>query len=89
MPVLSELDGRLLQDICSESLQVYGALYDAKETKATTYLNDNIVICILEEITEHQDSNASVEARIAIRQAYQRITPPSQSARPDAGCRTS
>ncbi len=37
MPVLSELDGRLLQDICSESLQVYGALYDAKETKATTY----------------------------------------------------
>lgn len=71
MAVLSELKATMLKDISAEILQVYGALYDAKKTKATAYLNDNVVICILQEISGHPERDASMEARVAFQQAHQ------------------
>lgn len=71
MSIARQREATMLQDISSEILHIYGALYDPDQTKATTYLNDNVVICILQEMSERPDRDASMEARIAFQQAHQ------------------
>jgi uncharacterized protein YbcI len=45
------LDGSDLTEAISAALvELYAEFYDHDRTTATTYINDNVVVCILEEI---------------------------------------
>ena len=52
------LDGVQLTDAISAAMvKLYGEAYNHDRTTATTYINDNIVVCILEDILSVQESD--------------------------------
>jgi hypothetical protein len=49
--ITSGTTGPALTDAISVAIvDLYGKFYDHKRTTATTYINDNVVVCILEDI---------------------------------------
>ena len=64
---------RLTREISTEIVALYATVYGHDRTTATTYINDNVVLCVLENIlTEHEDtlidagsSGAVIDARVA------------------------
>lgn len=68
------LQGAELTEAISAALvDLYGRFYGHDRTTATTYINDNVVICILEDIlSDHEagqiaegDSGDVIDARVA------------------------
>jgi len=60
MPTASTaaLSGSLLTDAISEAMvDLYAEFYGAQRTTATTYINDNVVVCILEGILSAHESD--------------------------------
>lgn len=63
----------LTEAISKEIVALYASVYGHDRTTATTYINDNVVLCVLENIlTEHEtlliDSGSSgqvIDARVA------------------------
>lgn len=63
----------LTRAISAEIVALYATVYGHHRTTATTYINDNVVLCVLENIlTEHEDtlidagsSGAVIDARVA------------------------
>lgn len=63
----------LTRAISAEIVALYAAVYGHDRTTATTYINDNVVLCVLENIlTEHEDtlihagsSGEVIDARVA------------------------
>jgi uncharacterized protein YbcI len=43
-------DAELTEAISAALVSLYGEFYDHDRTTATTYINDNVVVCILEDI---------------------------------------
>ncbi|HET9720085.1 MAG TPA: Na-translocating system protein MpsC family protein [Solirubrobacteraceae bacterium] len=56
--------GSELQEAISAAMvELYAEVYEHERTTATTYLNDNIVVCVLENIlTENEDALISAGA---------------------------
>lgn len=51
------LTGSKLTDAISAALvKLYGEFYDHDRTTATTYINDNVVVCLLEDILSAKES---------------------------------
>ena len=75
MPDVPALPGRekLTRAISAAMVKLYGEVYGRGRTTASTYINDNVVVCILEDIltsSEQElvaDGNASevIEGRVA------------------------
>lgn len=49
MPV-NHADSLLTDSISAAMVELYGEVYDHDRTTATTYINGNVVVCILEDI---------------------------------------
>ena len=49
---------RLTEAISAAMVALYAAYYGAQRTTATTYINDNVVVCILEGILSAHESSA-------------------------------
>jgi len=47
---------RLTEAISAALVELYGEFYDHDRTPATTYINDNVVVCILEDILSTDES---------------------------------
>jgi len=47
----------LTEAISAALVSLYGEFYDHDRTTATTYINDNVVVCILEDILSLGESN--------------------------------
>ena len=66
-------DVQLRRAISAEIVALYATVYGHDRTTATTYINDNVVLCVLENIlTEDEDglieagsSAAVIDARVA------------------------
>ena len=66
-------DLQLTRAISAEIVALYATVYGHGRTTATTYINDNVVLCVLENIlTEAEDSlieagssGAVIDARVA------------------------
>jgi uncharacterized protein YbcI len=64
---------RVTRAISAEIMALYATVYGHDRTTATTHINDNVVLCVLENIlTEHEDtlidagsSGAVIDARVA------------------------
>ena len=64
---------RVTRAISAEIVALYATVYGHDRTTATTYINDNVVLCVLENIlTEDEDtlidagsSGAVIDARVA------------------------
>ena len=49
-------DVQLTRAISAEIVALYATVYGHDRTTATTYINDNVVVCVLENIlSEHED----------------------------------
>lgn len=60
------LRGRELTEAISAALvELYAAFYDHERTTATTYINDNVVVCILEDILSTGESEQIAEGSSA------------------------
>jgi uncharacterized protein YbcI len=46
----------LTDAISAEMVDLYGRFHGHDRTTATTYINDNVVVCILEDILSHGES---------------------------------
>jgi uncharacterized protein YbcI len=85
------LDGVDLTDAISAAMvDLYGEFYDHSRTTATTYINDNVVVCVLENILAEfevdqiaeGESSQVIDGRVAFqndaedefREAVQRLT---------------
>ena len=54
----------LTDAISAAMTELYADFYDHRRTTATTYINDRIVVCVLENIlTEHEDELVAAGAR--------------------------
>lgn len=53
--VESRDDGELTTAISTAIVELYATVYGHHRTTASTYLNDNLVICVLESILTHQE----------------------------------
>lgn len=52
------LAGAALTDAISASVvELYAEFYDHERTTATTYINDNVVVCVLEGILSNSESH--------------------------------
>ena len=62
------LAGRALTEAISDAMtELYAAFYDHRRTTATTYINDKIVVCVLENIlTEHEDDLVAAGERAEV-----------------------
>jgi uncharacterized protein YbcI len=64
---------RVTRAISAEIVALYATVYGHDRTTATTYINDNVVLCVLENIlTEYEDTlidagsgGAVIDARVA------------------------
>lgn len=74
------LTGAALTDAISAALvALYAEFYDHERTTATTYVNDNVVVCILEDILSGSESlqvadgagKEVIEGRIAFQEGAQ------------------
>lgn len=55
---------QLTRDISAAIVRLYATHYGHDRTTATTYINDNVVVCVLESIlTEDEDSLIAAGAR--------------------------
>ncbi len=69
----------LTDAISAAMVDLYGEFYDHDRTTATTYINDNVVVCILEDIlTTGEDSqiaggnsNNVIDQRVAFQKGAQ------------------
>lgn len=52
---------RLTEAISSAMVDLYGRFYGHDRTTATTYINDNVVVCILEDILSVGESDLIAE----------------------------
>jgi len=68
------LEGTQLTDAISAAMvELYADFYDHERTTATTYINDNIVVCVLEDILsvaedaeiDSGDSEGVIDRRVA------------------------
>lgn len=68
----------LTSEISAAMVGLYGEAYDHERTTATTYINDNVVVCILEDIlsTGESDQVADGDGKgvIDARVAFQKET---------------
>ena len=56
------LSGRELTEAISAALvELYAEFYDHDRTTATTYINDNVVVCVLEDILSTGESRQIAE----------------------------
>jgi uncharacterized protein YbcI len=76
----STLHGRELTEAISAALvELYAAFYDHDRTTATTYINDNVVVCVLEDILSAGESrqisagdgSEVIDGRVAFQQGAQ------------------
>jgi len=91
MPESGQLQGEALTDAISASMAaLYADFYDHDRTTATTYINDNVVVCVLEDILSvaediqvaHGHSGHVIDGRVAFQentedeftQAIERLT---------------
>ena len=51
----------LTEAISAALVDLYGKFYDHDRTTATTYINDNVVVCILENILSEGESDQIAE----------------------------
>jgi uncharacterized protein YbcI len=66
----------LTEAISAAMVDLYAEFYDHDRTTATTYINDNVVVCILEDILSagessqisHGASDAVIDGRVAFQQ---------------------
>jgi uncharacterized protein YbcI len=74
------LSGRELTEAISAALvALYGEVYDHDRTTATTYINDNVVVCILEDILStgesrqvaDGDGSEVIDGRVAFQEGAQ------------------
>ncbi len=68
-------DRRLLASISGAIVDIYDAAFDPVRTTATTYLNDNVVVCILEDVLRAREEGAEgsvAQALMDERGAFQR-----------------
>ncbi len=74
------LSGKELTEAISTALvELYGEFYDHDRTTATTYINDNVVVCILEDILStgesrqiaDGDGSEVIDGRIAFQEGAQ------------------
>ncbi len=78
MSLASVKEGNLCEAISRGIVKLYGANFDPAITKATTYFNDNVVVCIVEDLPiadELADAAAqcrAAEEALAGRAAFQR-----------------
>ena len=57
MDSVAPLSGRPLTEAISASMvRLYGEFYGHERTTATTYINDNVVVCVLEDILTVEES---------------------------------
>lgn len=77
---LSALRGPALTEAISAAMvELYAAFYGHARTTATTYINDNVVVCILEDIlTDTESSQVAagaqsevIDGRVAFQQGAQ------------------
>ena len=85
------LEGAVLTDAISAAMVgLYADFYDHDRTTATTYINDNVVVCVLEDILAQAetdqiadgDSSLVIDGRVAFqngaedefKQAVERLT---------------
>ena len=69
----------LTESISAAMVDLYGRFYDHDRTTATTYINDNVVVCILEDILTTGESrqiaggsgNEVIDGRIAFQEGAQ------------------
>ncbi len=68
------LEGTALTEAISEKMvQLYADFYGHERTTATTYINDNVVVCVLEDILSQDEveqignggSSAVIDGRVA------------------------
>jgi uncharacterized protein YbcI len=67
------LTDELTESISAAMVELYGRFYGHDRTTATTYINDNVVVCILEDILSSGesrqiadgDSHGVIDGRIA------------------------
>ncbi len=68
------LEGATLTDAISAAMvELYAEFYNHDRTTATTYINDNVVVCVLEDILSHAetdqieggDSSDVIEGRVS------------------------
>jgi len=67
---------RLTDAISAAMVELYAEFYDHARTTATTYINDNIVVCVLENILssaetaqiDHGKSSEVIDGRVAFQQ---------------------
>ena len=52
---------RLTEAISAAMVSLYAAFYGAQRTTATTYINDNVVVCILEGILSAHETSQIAE----------------------------
>ncbi len=52
---------KLTEAISAALVELYGKFYDHDRTTATTYINDNVVVCILENILSEGESDQIAE----------------------------
>lgn len=55
--VTPQPDTELTEAISAAMVDLYGRLYKHDRTTATTYINDNVVVCILEDILSEGESD--------------------------------
>lgn len=66
----------LTEEISAAMVELYGEFYGHARTTATTYINDNIVVCVLEDILSARESSQIaagqssdvIDARVAFQQ---------------------
>ena len=54
---MTQTDSALTKAISAAMVDLYAEFYDHDRTTATTYINDNVVVCILEDILSIGESN--------------------------------
>ena len=73
----TQLEGEKLTEAISASMvELYGRHYGHDRTTGTTYINDNVVVCVLEDIlSTHEDSqiadgggSAVIDGRVAFQE---------------------
>ena len=47
----------LTKEISTAMVELYARFYGHDRTTATTYINDNVVVCVLEDILSHGESH--------------------------------
>ena len=69
----------LTEAISAAMVRLYGEFYGHQRTTATTYINDNVVVCVLEDILSTDEStlvaggfgNEVIDGRVAFQEGMQ------------------